>query len=206
MENHQEKIILAGAVELSPESPPTVEQPGVPVVGIDIPLGLDVEEPVESPPAAESPSPALSDDGEVFMNIYDGAELFLLKDWMEHTRITQGSFGYVVVSPLKSERLKTFLQVLYGPQWEAKFLKGGEMLLAQLKVYVSGIQCWLVSRGNNRTSFFTSGPRWSSGLSWRNWLSPAASSRWCRPPGRRLVVESLLFLDGLFTVGCSSLW
>ena len=62
MENHQEEIILAGAVELSSGSPPVAELPGVPVVGIDIPLGLDVEEPVESRPPAESPSAALSDD------------------------------------------------------------------------------------------------------------------------------------------------
>ena len=56
------------------------------------------------------------------MNIYDRAELFLLKDWMERTLIMQGGVGYVVVSPLISERLETLLQVLYGPQWEAKIL------------------------------------------------------------------------------------
>ena len=137
MENQQE-LILAGVAEESPESTPVAEQPGVPVVGTDIPLGLDVGEPFGSPPPPESPSPALSDDGEVFMDIYDRAELLLLQDWVEHTRFMQGGVAYVVVSPLITERLKTFLQVLYGPQWEAKFLRGGEMLLAQLGAYVSG--------------------------------------------------------------------
>ena len=75
MENQEEEIILVGVAEESPESPPVAEQPGVPVVVIDIPLRLDVEEPVGSPPhPAESPSPGLSDDVEVFMNIYDRAE------------------------------------------------------------------------------------------------------------------------------------
>ena len=124
---------MAGAVEVSPESPPVADQHGVPVVGIDIPLGLEVEEPVESPPPAESPSSALSEDGDVFMNIYDRAELLLLYDWIEHTRIMQGGFVYVVVSSLRSERLKIFLQVLYGLRWETKFLRGGEMLIAQLR-------------------------------------------------------------------------
>ena len=137
MENQQE-LILAGVGEQSPESPPVAEQPGVPVVGIDIPLGLDVGEPFGSPPPPESQSPALSDDGEVFMDIYDRAELLLLQDWLEHTRIMQGGVGYVVLPPLITERLKTSLQVLYGPQWEARFLRGGEMLLAQLGAYVSG--------------------------------------------------------------------
>ena len=41
MENQQEEIILAGVVEESPESPPVAEQPGLPVIRIDIPLGLD---------------------------------------------------------------------------------------------------------------------------------------------------------------------
>ena len=129
MENQQEEIFLAAVVEVSPESPPVAEKPSVPVVGIYVPLGLDIEEPVGSPPPP-SKSPALSDDEGVFMNIYDRAELLFLKDWMEHTRIMQGGVGYVVVSPLIWERLKNFLLVLYGPQWEANFLRGGEMLLA----------------------------------------------------------------------------
>ena len=48
MENQQE-LSLVGVAEVSPESPPLAEQPGMPVVGIDIPLGLDVGEPVGSP-------------------------------------------------------------------------------------------------------------------------------------------------------------
>ena len=160
MENQQEEIILAGVAEESHESPTVAEQPGGPVVGIDIPLGLDIEEPVGSPPPpSESPSPALSDDGEVFMNIYDRAELLLLQDWMEHTRIMQGGVGYVVVSPLISERLKIFLQVLYGPQWEAKFLKGGEMLLAQLGAYVSG---YSVLTGFQREQWDRLFPDWTT--------------------------------------------
>ena len=138
MENQQEKIYLAGVVEVSPESPPVAEQPGVPVVGIEVPLGLDKEEPVGSPPPpSELPSAALSDDGEVYMNIYDRAELLLLKDWMEHTRIMQGGVGYLVASPLISERLKAFHEVLFGQQCEAKFLRRGEMLLAQIGAYFS---------------------------------------------------------------------
>ena len=50
MENQQEEIFLAGVFEVSPESPPLTKQPVVPVVGIDILLGLDIEEPVGSPP------------------------------------------------------------------------------------------------------------------------------------------------------------
>ena len=112
----------------------------MPVVGIDVSLDLDLEKPIESPPPppAESPSPAMWDDGEVLMNIYDREELLLLKGWMEQTWIMRGEVGYLVVSPLISERLKTFLRILYGPQWEAKFLRTGEMLLAQLGAYVSG--------------------------------------------------------------------
>ena len=72
------------------------------------------------------------------MNIYARAELLLLKGWMEQTWIMRGEVGYLVVLPLISERLKTFLRVLYGPQWKAKFLRTGEMLLAQLGAYVSG--------------------------------------------------------------------
>ena len=86
MEDQQE-LILAGVAEESPESAPVAEQPGVPVVGIDIFLGLDVGEPVGSRPPPESPSLTLSEDGEVFMDIYDRVELLLLQDWMEHTRI-----------------------------------------------------------------------------------------------------------------------
>ena len=152
------------------------------VCKIDIPLGLYLEESVESPPSpAVSPSPALSDDGEFFMKIYDRAEILLLKDWMEHTRILRGGVGYFVLSPLISERLKSFLGVLYGPQWEAKFLRGDPMLQAYLGAYVS---CYYGLTGFQRVQWdrlFPAGPRWSSGLSWRRWLSPAASSRWSRP-------------------------
>ena len=155
MENQQE-LILAGVAE---ESPPVAEQPGVPVVGIDIPLGLDVGQPVRSPPPPESPSPALWDDGDVFLDIYDRADLLLLQDWMEHTRIMQGGLGYVVVSPLITERLKTFLQVVHGPQWEAKFLRGGEMILAQLGAYVSGY--WVLT-GFQREQWDRLFPVWTT--------------------------------------------
>ena len=183
MENHQDGIILAGAVEVSPESLPVAEPPSVPVVGIDFPLVLDLEEPVESPPPpAESPSPAMSDDEDVFMNIYDRAEVLLIKDWMERTRITRREVEYLFVSALISERLKTFLRVLYGPQWEAKFLRGGETLLAQLGACVSG---YSGLTGFQREQWDRQFPVWTAvGLraQLKNSLSPAASSRWSRPP------------------------
>ena len=81
------------------------------------------------PDNPESPSPALSDDGNLFMNIYDRAELLLLKYSIEHTRFLRGGDGYLVVEPLIFESFKGLLQFLYGPQWEDKFLRGG---------YVSG--------------------------------------------------------------------
>ena len=140
------------------------------------------------------------------MNIYGRTEKLLLKDWMEHTGILRGRVGYLVLSPLISERLKFFLGALYGPQWQAKFIRGNEMLQAQLEAYVS---CYSGLTGFQRVQwdrFFPTGPRWSSGLSWRRWLSPAASSRWSRPSGLRLVVESLLARAAFFTVLCSSLW
>ena len=72
------------------------------------------------------------------MNLYDWSELLLLKDWIEHARFMRGGVGYLVVEPLINERFKGFPQFLYGPQWEDKFLGGGEMLLAHLGAYIFG--------------------------------------------------------------------
>ena len=119
MEHQHEEIILARLVgdpiEESPELPPSAQEPAVLVVGIDIALELEVEgKPVGLPPPAELPSPALSDDGQQFMELYDGVELLLLQDWMEHTRKKRGGVGYHLVEPLISRRLKTFLRSLHG--------------------------------------------------------------------------------------------
>ena len=35
----------------------------------------------------------LSDDGELFMTIFDRSDLQLLKDWMEHTRFMREGVG-----------------------------------------------------------------------------------------------------------------
>ena len=143
MEYHEEHVILPAVVcgleEESPETLPVAEQPAGPILGIDIPLGRDLEEGGAAvlPPPAESPSPALSDDGEEFMKIYDRAELLLLKNLREHSWIMREGVGYLVVEPLITERFKTFLQFLNGPQWEANLLRGREKLLAQPGAYVS---------------------------------------------------------------------
>ena len=69
---------------------------------------LNVDGPeVQDNPA--SPSPALSDAGDLFMTIYDRSELQLLKDWMEHTRFMRGGVEYLVAEPLTSPRCKCFL-------------------------------------------------------------------------------------------------
>ena len=119
------------------------------------PLNVEVQEILDIP---ESPSPALSDDGELFMNLYDRSELVLLKDWIEHSRFMSGGVGYLVVDPLKSERFKGFLQFLYGPQWEDKFLTGREMLLGQLGAYISG---YSLLRGFQRSQWDRLFPVWT---------------------------------------------
>ena len=88
MEHRQEKAVPEGAV------------------AVVAPLNVDVPEVPVNP---ESPSPALSDDGELFMNISDRAELQLLRNWIEHTRFMRGGVGYLVVEPLITERFKGFL-------------------------------------------------------------------------------------------------
>ena len=107
----------------------------------------------------ESPSPALSDHGELFMNFYDRSEFLLLKDWIEHTRFMRGRIGYLVVEPLITERCKVFRQFLYGPQWEDKFSRGAEMLLAQLGAYISG---YSLLTGFQRSQWGRLFPVWTS--------------------------------------------
>ena len=132
------------------------QEEAVPEGALLAPLNVEVQEVPDNP---ESPSPALSDDGEVFMNLYDRSELLLLKDWMEHTRFMRGGVGYLVVEPLITERFKGFLQFLYGPQWDDKFLRGGEMLLAQLGAYVSGYSLLTGFQRSQRDRLF---PAWTS--------------------------------------------
>ena len=60
------------------------------------PLNVQVQAIPDNP---ESPSPAFSDDGELFMNLYDRSELLLLKDWIQHTQFMRGGIGYLVVEP-----------------------------------------------------------------------------------------------------------
>ena len=50
----------------------------------------------------------------------------------------RGEVGYLVAELLITLKFKGFLQFLYGPQWEDKFMRGGEMLLAQLGASISG--------------------------------------------------------------------
>ena len=68
---------------------------------------------VEVPDNPESPSPALSDDGELFITIYDRSELQLLKDWMEHTRFMRGEVRYLVVEPLINQKFEGLLLFFY---------------------------------------------------------------------------------------------
>ena len=86
MDHHQEEAVPEGAL-------------------VD-PLNVEVQDVADNP---ESQSPALSDDGEMLMNLYDWSELLLLKDWIEHTRFMRGGVGYLVVEPLITERFKGFL-------------------------------------------------------------------------------------------------
>ena len=76
------------------------------------PLNVEV---LEVPGNPESPSPALSDVGELFITIYDRSDLQHLKYWMEHTRIMRGVVGYLVVEPLITARFNFCLQFLYRP-------------------------------------------------------------------------------------------
>ena len=119
---------------------------------------LDVEL-LEVPDNTESPSPALSGDGELLRTIYDWSELQLLKDWMEHIRFMRGGVGYLVVEPSITPRFKGFPQFLYGLQWEDKFLSGGKMLLAQLGAYISG---YSLLTGFQRSQWDRLFPAWTS--------------------------------------------
>ena len=132
------------------------QEEAVPEGALLAPLNVEVQAIPDNP---ESPSPALSDDGELSMNLYDRSELLLLKDWIEHTRFMPGGIGYLVVEPLITERFKGFLQFLYGPQWEDKFLRGGEMLLAQLGAYISG---YSLLTGFQRSQWDRLFPAWTS--------------------------------------------
>ena len=87
-----------------PQAPPVFG----PVVVV-APLNVEVPQFLDNP---ESPSPALSDDGELFMNVYDRAELQLLRDWMEHTRFMRGGVGYLVVEPYITGSCRGLLKFL----------------------------------------------------------------------------------------------
>ena len=71
----------------------------------------------------------------------------------------RGGVGYVVVEPLITEKFKGFLQFLPGPQWEDKFLRGGEMLLAQLGAFISG---YTLLTGFQRSQWDRLFPAWTS--------------------------------------------
>ena len=53
------------------------QEGAVPEDALLAPLNVEVQEVPDNP---ESPSPALSDDGKFFMNLYDRWDLLLLKD------------------------------------------------------------------------------------------------------------------------------
>ena len=92
--------------EVVPEAPPVAG----PVAVVALP-NVEVQEVPDNP---DSPSPALSDDGELFTDKNDWAELQLLRDLMERTRFMRGGVGYLVVEPLITEKFKGFLRFLYG--------------------------------------------------------------------------------------------
>ena len=105
---------------------------------LNIQVEVHIEEFPESPPPGSlepvlPPPPIpeevvalvweLPDDGSNFMNFYTRADVLELKSWAQETRMRMIEEGYVVETPLLSQKFVAYLQEHYGEQWEVKFLK-----------------------------------------------------------------------------------
>ena len=128
---------------------------GVPIAAIEIEITEDIPDNPESPspvlssPPA-SPGPAFPVDplgynseeeafGGTELQIVSSGGVAHLQEWAEFVRGVRGQVGFTwVVLPI-SERFATFLQAMYGHQWEERVLSSaGEIIFEDLRAALVG--------------------------------------------------------------------
>ena len=128
---------------------------GVPMAAVEIEIPEDVPDNPESPSPVPSspaalPGPAFPVDplgynseeeafGGAELQIYSSGGVARLQEWAEFVRGIRGQVGFTWVVPDISERFATFLQALYGHQWEERVLSpAGETVFAELRAALVG--------------------------------------------------------------------
>ena len=101
------------------------------------------ESPSPSPPipSPEVPSPPQSPVGNLpsFMDFCTLDDLAELEQRVVNSRAARSYPELRVEEPEFSRNLKVFLRVMWGQQWELKFLRqSGEVLFKQLRAYLAG--------------------------------------------------------------------
>ena len=124
-----------------------VAEGGVPIAAIEIEIPEDIPDNPESP----SPGPAFPVDplgykseeafGGVEFQIFSSGGVARLQEWAEFVRGVRGQVGFTWVVPPISERFATFLQAMYGHQWEERVLSpAGETTFEELRAALVGYQ------------------------------------------------------------------
>ena len=136
----QEEAAAEGAVPIAPIE---IEIPE------DIPDNPESPSPVPSYPPA-SPGPPFPVDplgynseeeafGGAEVQIFSSGGVARLQEWAEFVRGVRGQVGFTWVVPPISERFATFLQALYGYQWEERVLSpAGETIFEELRAALVG--------------------------------------------------------------------
>ena len=120
----------------SPRSPPLNEQvPNNQRLGIEIPLGL----PEHMPQEEMTPSPVVPDeDHDHFLGLYYRVDVEALDEWGTVTSFMRGSIGYVVQEPEITAKIKQFLIIMEGSNWEKRVRSYQTMIMEQLYALITG--------------------------------------------------------------------
>ena len=119
----------------NPESPSTEPSPAA------SPVASPLASPAASPPASPgpgSPHPQFG-DAPTFMGFFSADDITELEKWAVEAQSLRGTPDLRLEEPELSANCKTFLNFVWGHQWELKFIQpAGEVLICKLRTYLAG--------------------------------------------------------------------
>ena len=131
-------------------------------------------------PVLESPQPQLG-HAPNFMGFFTADDITELEKWAVDAQKLRGTPDLRLEEPEISANFKTFLKVIWGHQWELKFIQSaGEVLICKLRAHLAGYN---LLTSFNRRQWLRLLPAWiMEGSSWSHLRAPGLPGV-VRPPG-----------------------